>query len=313
MKRLLGDDRERMIKSRAVPEGFDTARVLRSPYLRSPQYGGIPMNAEEDHVCHFSSNDTSFPREGNLIGSPSSISSNPDSFYAAASSVSTSAAMSPVSSLHEKPFLPDCTFPPKGNPHPINRYSRSLSFPQVYHALPRPPNYSDQEQASRRRAGSLASPLGVDYSYAEVGWDHSSPRRFAYASPNHYPYTDLQNSFGAPEQSQFTAVQNIFAPEIQLNISSEKLWSDCQIYAPAPPPPRQPNIAELYPEFGIPSQSSRVADVINGLHGLESKTVQETPALLMAETDGASTADRFYPHINPTEPYLCGFRNPFPQ
>ena len=113
-----------MIKSRAVPEGFDTTRSLRSPYLRSRQERGRSLKAEEDnaHSC-----DTTCPPDENLIGSPSSISSNPDSFYAAASSVSTSEAMSPESSRRETPFPSDSSLSPRAKSQPVKRYSRSLS------------------------------------------------------------------------------------------------------------------------------------------------------------------------------------------
>lgn len=315
MKRLLGDDRERMIKSRAVPEGFDTTRSLRSPYLRSRQERGRSLKAEEDnaHSC-----DTTCPPDENLIDSPSSISSNPDSFYAAASSVSTSEAMSPESSRRETPFPSDSSLSPRAKSQPIKRYSRSLSFPQVYHSRSPHPNYSDLEQTSRRRAESLATPLGIEFPFAEVGWEHSSSYtsrtdRPSYAAPNSHLDHGLQNGFGVPANSDLSAGQSIFTTEMQLSQSSDRWWPDCQIPAAAPPP--QHGLPAVGSDFAIYSQTSCVTGSFNILQGSESEAFQRPSPLLIAEveTDGTPVADIYYQQMNLAEPYPAGFRDPFSQ
>lgn len=313
MKRLLGDDRERMIKSRAVPEGFDTTRSLRSPYLRSRQEGGVSLKAEEDnaHSC-----DTTCPPEGNLIGSPSSISSNPDSFYAAASSVSTSEAMSPESSRRETPFPSDSSLSPKANSQPIKRYSRSLSFPQVYHSRSLHPSYSDLEQTCRRRAESLATPLGVEFPFAEVGWDHSSSYRSridrpSYPAPNSHLDQGLQNPFGVPANPDLTAAQSIFTTEMQLSQASDRWWPECQIPAAAPPP--QHGILALGSDFAIYSQTRCVTGNFNILQGSGSEALQGPSPLLTAEADGTPVADLYYQRMSLAESYPAGFRDPFAQ
>lgn len=304
MKRLLGDDRERMIKSRAVPEGFDTTRSLHSPCLRSRHGGGVPMIADEDHAYPF---DMPNPYGRNLSGSPSSVSSNLDSSYAAASSVSTSEAMSPRSSLHETAFVADISLSPRTNSHPINRYSRSLSFPQIYHNLSRPPNYPDLEQASRRRAESLAAPLGVEFSGAEVDWDRSSSHRSridraSYACASRYPGKGLQTPFGVPAHLHPTAAQEFFAPEIQANNSSDMLWPGCQIPASGPSP-----------DFALFSHTGSMIENFNGLQCSESETVRGRSPLMLADGDGTSAGHVYYHHLNPAGSYPAGLKNPFLQ
>lgn len=313
MKRLLGDDRERMIKSRAVPEGFDTRRSLHSPYLRSPHVTGMPTKADEENA-HPS--DLAHPQGANQISSPSSVSSNPDGFYAAASSVSTSGAMSPVSSLHETPYVSESSLSPRANPHPINRDSRSLSFPQIYHTLSRPSNCPDLEQASRRRAESLAAPLGAGLPFAEVDWNHSSSHqsrieRASYARTNHYPRKDLSNPFGIPANAHATAAQEICASENQANNCSDMLWSDFSIPTSGPPLPH--DVPASHPEFAVFSHTGSMIENFSGLQCSESDALQGPTPIFLAEGDGIPIGDVFYHQMNPAASYPAGITNPFLQ
>lgn len=310
MKRLLGEDRERMIKSRAVPEGFDTRRSLHPPYQRSQPVAGVPMKADEGNT---SSSDPKNPHGGNQIGSPSSVSSNPDGSYAAASSVSTSAAMSPASSLHETPpHVPDSSLSPRTNPHAINRYSRSLSFPQIYHTLSRASNHPDAEQACRRRAESLAAPLEAALPFAEVNWDYSSSQRSgidqaSYTCANPYPGKDLPTPFGIPARMHPTVTPDICAPENQATKSSDMLWQGFSIPTSVPPLPH--DIPAPHSDFGIFSHTGSMIENFNGLQCSESGAAP----FLISEGDGSSMGNIYYQHMNPaisysgtllTNPYL---------
>ena len=313
MKRLLGEDRERMIKSRAVPEGFDTRRSLHSPYLRSRHVTGVPMKADEENA-HPS--DIANPHGGNQISSPSSVSSNPDGSNAAASSVTTSGAMSPVSSLHETPYASESSLSPRANPNSVSRYPRSLSFPQIYHTLSRPSNYPDPEQASRKRAESLAAPLGVGLPFAEVDWEQPSSHqsrieRASYARANHYPAKDLSNPFGIPANVHPTAVQEICARENQANSSSDVLWPGFPIPTSSPPMPH--DIPASHPEFALFNHTGTMIEDFNSLQCSESEAIQIPTPLFLAEGDGMPLGDVYYHHVNPAGSYPDGLTNPFLQ
>lgn len=308
MKRLMGDDRERMIKSRAMPEGFDTTRYLRSPYLRSPPAAVVTMKAEEDdlHLVEMTC-----PHDEKLTGSPSTVSSNLDSSYAAASSVAASEAMSPVSSPYDTPHLSDSLRSSRANSYPIIRYSRSLSFPQVYDYFSRPPSNADAEHEARRRAESLANPMGHEFAFGEVGWDQSSSNTSgidqpSLASSNHHPDKALQNPFGVPADLSFVAAQNIFAPEAGLKPSSNGLWIDCGISTSTPSSER--DMPTLCPDFAISSQSLCVPGNFNGLPAVGSEVMQGPSSLFLAAEDGTSAISMFYQQIHAVaESYPAGF------
>ena len=296
-----------MIKSRALPEGFDAMSTLRSPYLWSRPVGAVSMKAEEDdnRPAHMSC-----PREGRLMGSPGSVSSNPESSHAATSSVSTSEAMSPVSSRYDTPLPSDTSIPSRANSHPSKRYSRSVSFPQIYHSLSRPPNHSDLEQTSRRRAESLAIPLVPEFSFADIDWDRSSSTRSgidqsSHECPNHHSEQSLQNCFGVSADLQIMAAQNIFVPAVQLDQCFDGLWSEYQM--PASNSSSQQDIPVLCPDFGISSHSAFMTGNFDGLQASGCETVQAPSSLLMAAANGISTTNVYYPHMNSAETYPPGF------
>ena len=313
MKRLLGDDRERMIKSRAVPDGFDTRRSLQTPYLRSGQSTGASVKADAENAHP---GDMANPHRGNQVGSPSSVSSNPDGSYAAASSVPASEAMSPVSSLHETPYVSDSSLSPRTNSHPINRYSRSLSFPQIYHTLSRPANHPDPEQASRRRAESLAAPLGVGLPFAEVDWDHPSSHRSrmdqaSYACTNQYPGRDWSNRFENPVHLHPTVAQEICALEMEANNSSDMLWSGYSIPTSGPSLPH--DIPASHHDIALFSHTGTMIEDFNGLQCSDPEAGQGPSSLFIAGGDGASMGNLYYPHMNPAGSYSAGSTNPFLQ
>lgn len=277
------------------------------------------MKADEENAPPF---DMTNPHRGKPISSPSSVSSNPDGSYAAASSVSTSEAMSPVSSLHETPYVSDSSLSPRASrahSQPINRYSRSLSFPQIYHALTRPSNCPDLEQASRRRAESLAAPLGVGLPFADVDWDHSSSHRSridpaSYPCTSHYSGEDLSNPFGIPAHMHPTAAtQEICAPEHQASNSSDMIWPGFSISVSGPSPSH--DIPASHPEFAVFSHTGSMIENFNGLQCSEPEALQGQgpPPFFLAEGDGTSMENIYYHHMNPAESYSAGLANPFLQ
>lgn len=313
MKRLLGEDRERMIKSRAVPEGFDTRRSLHSPYLRSRHAMGVSMKADEEN---FHPPDVAISHGGNHISSPSSVSSNPDGYYAAASSVTTSGAMSPVSSLHETPYVSESSLSPRANPHPVSRYPRSLSFPQIYHNLSRPSNYPDSEQASRRRAESLAAPHGVGLPFAEVDWEQPSSHqsrteRSPYARANHFSRKDLSNPFSVPANVHPIAAQEICPPEIQASNSSDMLWPNFSFPPPGPPLPH--DVPASQPEFALFSHTGSMIETFHSLQCSESEAMEGPTSLFLADGDGIPLGDVYYHHMDPVGPFSAGLANSFLQ
>lgn len=233
MKRLTIDDRERIMRSRALPEDFDTTQALHADLMRPAQFIGGPSTGhspsfmnDEDSVSHGLRSHNG----RNLIGSPNSIDSSVGDFYTASGPGPTAEMMSPISITHETPHLSGSSTPQATNPHQINPFSRSRSFPLLYQPQSYSPNIQTQDSSSRRRAESLASPSGLGLPVAEGSWDHgpsqtSGPHRSpSFATPFGQAYINSTNATDDPQKHQFSTVQDIFAPEIRLNVPPDGQW-----------------------------------------------------------------------------------------
>jgi hypothetical protein len=188
LKRLTNDDRERMMKSRALPEDFDMTQALHSPFGNtvphsySAQGYSTPIASPAPYASTY---DPGMVRPLLLSGlrreseddstiSPISVTSNFGNFYTPPGSVPTSDTMSPISPTSERaPFMN--TSYPQSSPRNANPFSnRSSSFSSNYHGHPHIPRLQLHDRANRSRAESLASPLRTSMSYTG-NLDYATP------------------------------------------------------------------------------------------------------------------------------------------
>ncbi|KAF2178870.1 hypothetical protein K469DRAFT_325885 [Zopfia rhizophila CBS 207.26] len=172
LKRLTSDDRERMMRSRALPEDFDMTQALHSPF-GSTHGLGTPLTSPGTYTPGFPEGNMMRPlsidtlRRGPIDShmSPTGISPAFGGFTFTPPQSATD-TLSPVSTGHEgSPF----GFPPtqlEGSPRRSNPFSMSVSTSPAYaahHSIPRLSLHADR--VGRSRAESLSSPLRASMSY----------------------------------------------------------------------------------------------------------------------------------------------------
>lgn len=170
LKRLTSDDRERMMRSRALPDDFDMAQALHTPFgtahgigtpLASP--AAFSQGFPEGAMMRPLSIDTLRRATRDSHMSPTGISPAFGGF-AFTPPQSATDSLSPVSA-HDSPF----GFPPAPldrSPRTSNPFSIPVSTPTSYssqHSVPRLTLHADR--ITRTRAESLNSPLRTSMSY----------------------------------------------------------------------------------------------------------------------------------------------------
>ncbi|KAF2644913.1 homeobox-domain-containing protein [Massarina eburnea CBS 473.64] len=187
LKRLTSDDRERMMRSRALPDDFDMAQALHSPFGAGPGLG-TPLASPaytptfpEGNMMRPLSIDTlrRGPMENHM--SPTGISPAFGGF-AFTPPHSATDSLSPASTHEGSPFgFPSAPMDtsPRSNP-----FSSSMTSSPAYtshHSIPRLSLHADR--IARTRAESLSSPLRSSMSYNH----HDSLTGSADAN-SHLPY-----------------------------------------------------------------------------------------------------------------------------
>ncbi|KAF2280163.1 uncharacterized protein EI97DRAFT_439225 [Westerdykella ornata] len=178
LKRLTSDDRERMMRSRALPEDFDMASALHSPFGNTHGIG-TPLTSPGSYHPGFPEGNMMRPlsidtlRRGPIDShvSPTGISPAFGGFTFTPPQSATD-TLSPVSQHGDSPFgFPSA--PLEGSPRTSNPFSSmSMSGPPAYaahHSIPRLSIHADR--IARSRADSLNSPLRASMSYSN-GSEH---------------------------------------------------------------------------------------------------------------------------------------------
>ncbi|MCJ1271693.1 hypothetical protein MMC22_011598 [Lobaria immixta] len=257
LKRLTSDDRDRVMKSRALPKDFDTKQTLHSALGRPLGYASIPPSVYsptsiEDDDAH-SYGGFECENEDNRTAPPS-----------ATRPAFSDYQMSPISfsgSETAPPLISGSTTVQFANPRLTNPFSRSQSFPTIPQAPPHSPQLQIAAQASRRRAESLASPLGFDLPASEPARARGSPQtsetdRTTYTAQHQHAYIDGSDGGSLPDNVYLSNVQNIFAPEIHFNMSSQGQWHGFPDAAPMhsglnPPPHSVLSLASQHGNLAI--------------------------------------------------------------
>ncbi|KAL8913968.1 MAG: hypothetical protein Q9171_001353 [Xanthocarpia ochracea] len=161
LKRLTIDDRESMLKSRALPEDFDTAQTLNYAY-DTPLHGGLggpssffhSSNPEYDKWRPFTTGRLSLSGETNGNISPTSVvSSLIDSSF---SVPGTTSPISPSSEMSHV-FTPPTSH--RTSPRTSGSLPRSSSFAALHQAARRRHGSPLQQRLVRSRASSSAFPM----------------------------------------------------------------------------------------------------------------------------------------------------------
>ncbi|MCJ1311771.1 hypothetical protein MMC25_005444 [Agyrium rufum] len=183
LKRLTTEDRERMMKSRALPEDFDMAQTLHTQFGPLPASFSTPMASPVSYPTSFGDNGMIRPlmidgmrrnSEDESAMSPISMNSAYSSFYTPPASIAASDTMSPLSPAPERSNFANIHLP-QGTNQPTSRrpspFIRSTSFTTGFHANPHVPRLQTHDRVTRTRAESLASPLRTSMSYNGNSFD----------------------------------------------------------------------------------------------------------------------------------------------
>ncbi|KAF9631574.1 Homeobox [Lasiodiplodia theobromae] len=176
LKRLTSDDRERMMRSRALPDDFDMTQALHSPFGTAGHGVGTPMASP---ATNFS---PSFP-EGNMVrplsldsirrypeGPQMSPAGVPPPFggYSFTPPQSATDTSSPVSATGEpNPFAYSQSM--EGSPRRPNPFVGAVPSPAPFPQYSQVPRLQLHDRVARARAESLCSPLRTSMSYSNDG------------------------------------------------------------------------------------------------------------------------------------------------
>ncbi|TVY56123.1 Homeobox protein HD-10 [Lachnellula cervina] len=227
IKRLTADDRERMMKMRAVPDDFDNVQALHSPY-GAVQGIGTPMQSPVDFVPGYTDHmmrplmvDTMRRNDHDDHISPTGLS---PAFghvgFAPAGSMGSPDVLSPLSLNSSDRYFPGSSHlssPMSAGPRSSTPFDRQNSYQALSHSrqLVRPLQPLQlRETMSRSRSESLQSPLRSSMSWKGENIDYNSYNT-GQASPqlsgrqqSAYQPDQIGNSSVNPHQYEANAFSN---------------------------------------------------------------------------------------------------------
>lgn len=206
LKRLTSDDRERMLKSRSLPEDFDMTQVLYSPYGSQPP-PGAPLASPNNFFSNHPEAGALRPLvienmkrsvDDDYVSSPLSPSSTYGNCFAPSGTGATSNDnISPVSAASDRAaFFASLSNSQTSSPRTSNPFTRSSSFSAAYPRANHPqiPRLQLHDRVSRSRAESLGSPLRTSISYTGNPLDYGDGLS---SSGMNIPYSS-QHGLGSP-------------------------------------------------------------------------------------------------------------------
>lgn len=227
IKRLTVDDRERMMKMRAVPDDFDSVQALHSPYgavhgMNTPIHSPTDfLPTYPDHLTRPLMIDTMRRSENEDHLSPTGLSSAFGNVgFAHSASMGTPDISSPLSmNSSDRYYSSHLSSPMSAGPRSTNPFDRQNSFQSIahsrQHARPLQP-LQLRETMSRSRSDSLQSPLRssmswkgetLDYNTYQTGQPSPSlggrqqsvyqPEQMSNSSVNAHQYDANQSSYSS--------------------------------------------------------------------------------------------------------------------
>ena len=223
LKRLSVDDRERMMRSRALPEDYDRSS-LHSSLRTTPQLGAnAPLSPMYNPLI------TGLQPSGSLYGhirrisdesaiSPSSNPSVPSEYLWTSGSMPGSETQSPVSPAVDRGSVWGSIASQILSPQNINLYTRSRSFPAVHQSQQQALRQYPQAHMSRMRNGALASPVAAGPMSAGPGQGAQVPIAFERPCPTPTCEYSQQGQMGFPAQEQgvYAEAQGYPPPQEQM-------------------------------------------------------------------------------------------------
>ncbi|KAI9846788.1 MAG: hypothetical protein M1837_003637 [Sclerophora amabilis] len=188
LKRLTTDDRERMMRSRALPEDFDMTQALHSPYGGSVN-PGTPMTSPGGYSSGFSDDRTSRPVMLNPVRRTGEGESSPPSAVgpnfvnmAFPSPGSTANGLSPVSTTSDRSYIDhtarSLSMSDRSNIHPGGAAPqegfRMLSHPSHMQSSERLSGYRSEPMSSPLRSAMTFPGSTVDYKDYPIGVGNAS-------------------------------------------------------------------------------------------------------------------------------------------
>ena len=162
MKRLTDDDRERMMQSRALPEGFDASSALHSGFTR-PTQPALRLMTEVSNgtligESPFSGATTQESLFADSTLAPSNTNSPFTEYTMTPSSVIHSPCESIISPIESHSIIGSPYGPQESNSGTLHSFERKRSLPFGFHTQPPSPMTKIQHGMTRLRADSLGLP-----------------------------------------------------------------------------------------------------------------------------------------------------------
>ncbi|KAH6655100.1 hypothetical protein BKA67DRAFT_534039 [Truncatella angustata] len=240
IKRLTADDRDRMIKMRAVPDDFDNVQALHSPYgavhtINTPMTPPVDFGAQSyaEHMMRPLMLDTIRRNDGDANMSPTGMSSSYGSMgYAPSGAMSTPDMLSPMSATSNDRgyYSSHLASPLSSGPRTSNPFARQSSLDTGLHMQSRQQIRPLQplqlrETMSRSRSDNLQSPLRSSMSWKgdnlDYGYQNNNTSQSVYheqassssyesgsysagaiqSSPTHINYSSLPATLQHPPQN----------------------------------------------------------------------------------------------------------------
>ncbi|OWP00420.1 hypothetical protein B2J93_731 [Marssonina coronariae] len=264
IKRLTADDRDRMMKMRAVPDDFDNVQALHSPY--GAVHGvGTPMQVPVDFSPGYTDPmmrplmvDTMRRNEGEDSLSPAGL-SPAYSHVGFPGGMGNPDILSPTSMNSSDRYYPShASSPMSGGPRSSNPFDRQSSYPQLPHSRQhvRPLQPLQLRETMNRSRPDANSPLRSSMSWKGETLDYNS-----------YQTGQSSPSAGGRQQSSYQ-------PEQAGNTSSNAHQYDANgnSYSGSNPGTQSPSAHMTYPPSHNGSSHQQPASAMSHLRGASSAT-----------------------------------------
>ncbi|PGH13567.1 hypothetical protein AJ79_03560 [Helicocarpus griseus UAMH5409] len=253
LKRLTSDDRERMLKSRALPDDFDMAQALHSPYGSRPQSsstitspGGYFNSHQEGEILSPLMID-SIRRSSDeeYVTSPLSATSGYGGYFPSPTSAPAPGSepeMSPITTGTDRAALyTSIPNPQVSASRHMNLFTRSSSFSNSYSHTSHPhvPRLQLHDSDTRSRAGSLGSPLRTSISYAQATLDYGAPESalglsMPYGAPTYdspVSQASMESTLSQPPNGQLQDFGTSKTSSLRLRTAPTSLPAELQVKA----------------------------------------------------------------------------------
>jgi hypothetical protein len=184
IKRLTADDRERMMKMRAVPDDFDNVQALHSPYgavhgIGSPMQSPVDFPPYTDHMMRPLMVDPMRRNKNDDHISPTGLTSPfGHAGFAPAGSLDTSDILSPLSlNSTDHYYSSHLSSPMSAGPRSSNPFDRQHSYQALSHSRQNVRSLQPlqlREAMSRSRSESIHSPLRSSMSWKGETLDYGN-------------------------------------------------------------------------------------------------------------------------------------------